>query len=143
MDCRDVRRSLFAILDGEAAALPREAVDAHLAACPDCARAERAVRETRAHLAALPRPAAPEGLAERVRVRLTAPAARLAPLLPLLRAAAVAAGVLFAATTAAIVLHTPAAPVSPAALTADAAVERIMDEIVRDIEVVRPAEVDR
>lgn len=44
MDCRDTRKCLEGAIDGRLSAADGDAVRAHLAACPDCAREEAGLR---------------------------------------------------------------------------------------------------
>jgi|GEM_PF-6551283 len=61
MDCPEVREHLTDYVYGEAAPEVREAVAAHLAACPDCRRAAEEAEAVLAAYREAPRPAPPEG----------------------------------------------------------------------------------
>jgi anti-sigma factor RsiW len=132
MDCEEVRKALGALADGEESRLGRPEVEVHLAACPGCARAARAIEEERAYFRSLPRPAAPADLTANVLRRLVAPGARLVLARPFLRAVVAAASLLLVVTGGALLLTPGPGPGTPPALTAGRAVDRLMDAIVRE-----------
>ncbi len=132
MNCREAGRRLSALADGELPAERIPALEAHLAGCPRCARTARLLEEVRTFFRNLPRPAAPPDLADRVAARIRGPGARLLSLVPLLRTAAVAAVVLLGLSTGLLLLRPGPRPAPTASLTADGALELIMDGIARD-----------
>ncbi|RMG21251.1 MAG: hypothetical protein D6729_01175, partial [Deltaproteobacteria bacterium] len=72
MTCRDVNERLSRFVEADLDAESREAVAAHLEACPACRRAHEALVLTLKGLGSLPREAAPADLAERIRRRAEA-----------------------------------------------------------------------
>src|SRR4051812_13133195 len=72
MHCDDARRQLDALHDGSLDAQTRDAVDAHLASCPDCqaAAADAARFDADLRRAFAPRRAATEAVANRVLLRV-------------------------------------------------------------------------
>ena len=102
MDCNETRRLLDAALDGELDLVRNLELDAHLRACPACARlAENARARSAALRESLPRLTAPVPFAKRIRAALpTDPAAGqpgTTPTFPLWQAAGLAASLAFAA----------------------------------------------
>jgi len=140
MDCREARRALSAMADGELPADRVGTLEEHLTGCAECARAARVVEAVKAHFAALPRLAAPEGLVQAVRRRIAAPAGRVLFGERSFRVAAAAAAVLLFLSTAALFAVPRRAPAETGAITADAALDQIMDWIVRDHAPAAPAE---
>ncbi len=72
-DCRDIRKLIPALHDGEIAPEDRARVEAHLKACPDCARELAELAESRKALKGLARVRATDDFLERVRARLERP----------------------------------------------------------------------
>ena len=133
MDCRQVRSALGRRRDGEAPGCEEGALDAHVASCPDCARAVAAMDAVSDWFAAFPDREAPAGLNAKVKERIRSREGRLLSLRPLLRNAAAAAAVLLLSTGSLLVLTSPPRPVTGAAsLTADAALTRLLSRIAED-----------
>lgn len=108
MDCNETRRLLDADIDGELDLVRHLELEAHLHACPDCARLAESARARRTVLReSLPRFTAAPQLAEKIRAALPRPAvtvaaAQAAPkrariLFPLWQVSGLAASLAFAA----------------------------------------------
>ncbi len=92
-ECRRLHPRLVELADGTLPDAERSAVEAHVAACPDCRRELECLRADSALLRSLPEPPVPDGLEAGVMraVRLAArPVRRQALQLVLVRAGAVA-----------------------------------------------------
>jgi len=98
MNCNESRRFLEADADGELDLVRHVELEAHLRACPDCARTAGAIRARRAALReALPRFAAPPQLVGRIRASLRAEDAPRAPVIwPIWNLAGIAASLALA-----------------------------------------------
>ena len=66
MTCPEARELLSALLDDALSPAERQAIDAHLATCAECARELTELRETVALLERLPPVHAPAGFVDRV-----------------------------------------------------------------------------
>jgi anti-sigma factor RsiW len=108
-------------------------LDEHLAGCEACRKAEACYTEVREHFAGRPRPEAPADLTDRVRSALSRGPGRVVTLVPLLRAAAVAASiVLLASVAASLVQNRPPSPPARAGSYELDASDLLLTKLVED-----------
>lgn len=74
MACNEWAERVSAYIDDELSAADHDAVEAHLAACPECAKAAADLRKVSSLIRALPRVAAPADLVGAVRATVAPPA---------------------------------------------------------------------
>jgi anti-sigma factor RsiW len=145
--CADKEPMLHALLDGELDAANAAALEAHLAACPACARRLDTLEALHGRLAALPPARAPQALKGRIEAMIGAEAARAAsprprPARPALWAGWLAAGAMTAVAASLAVTPLATGPSLPRQL-AEAHVrslqaDHLVDIPTSDRHVVRP-----
>jgi len=119
MACTDWAERISALIDEELTPEERGAVEQHLAACAECAKAAEGLRRVSRLARALPRVTAPVGLAEAVRAAV-APA-RPIPFLTRYRVVIQSAAALVAALLVVYAFYSPANPLNERSATPELA----------------------